>query len=86
LDFVEFTKCEVWFNGFGSTNCLQLMLGIVGIWKRKIELLNMWMSFIYFEIVSMKHDTSEIYVSEICTVKYAIIEHFKVKKDNYLCN
>ncbi len=38
------------------------------------------MCFIYFEIVSVKHDTSEI-----CTVKYSIIAHFKVKKDNYLC-
>jgi len=67
-------KCEVWFNGFGSRTCLQLMLGIVGIWK--INKLGFWICegpLFILKLPQVKHDTSEIYrwnmYSEVCNYR-----------------
>jgi hypothetical protein len=62
------------------------MLGIEGIWK--INKLGFWIcegtSFILklhpWNMILVK------YIGEICTVKFAIIAYFKVKKDDYLSN
>lgn len=64
-------KCEVWFNGFGSRTCLQLKLGIVGIWKKfKLGFWTYEGPLFILTLHQVKHDTSEIYqwnmYSEVC--------------------